>query len=294
MPAIFSRARYPLRLPRRILVLGERTLIMGVLNITPDSFFSGGRYPDSQEAVARAFELQQAGADILDIGGESTRPGADPISDEEELARILPVIEGLQGKLRIPISVDTQKAHVAEAALAAGAEIVNDISSLRTDSRLGEVVRRRRAALILMHMRGVPKTMHKGPFAPDVMRDVTQGLRGALVRAENAGLPRSRLLIDPGIGFGKNHEQSCEVLARLRELARLGCPIVVGTSRKTFIGWALAAKGQPWPPENRQWGTAATVAAAILGGAHVVRVHDVIEMAQIARVTDAIVAAGKS
>lgn len=291
---MFSRARYTLRLRSRTLVLGERTLIMGVLNITPDSFFAGGRYPDSQEAVARAFELEHAGADILDIGGESTRPGADAITAEEELGRVIPVIQGLRGKLRIPISIDTQKASVAEAALAAGAEIVNDTSGLRSDPDMGEVAQRRRAALILMHRRGVPKSMQKGPFASDVMRDVMQGLRAALARAQKVGIARSKLLLDPGIGFGKRYAQNFEVLARLPELARLRFPIVLGTSRKMFIGWALAGKRQPWPAERRQWGTAATVAAAILGGAHIVRVHDVSEMAQIARVTDAIVAAGRS
>jgi dihydropteroate synthase len=291
---MFSRARYTLRLPSRTLVLGERTLIMGVLNITPDSFFAGGRYPDSQEAVARAFELEHAGADILDIGGESTRPGAHAITAEEELGRVIPVIQGLRGKLRIPVSIDTQKAIVAEAALAAGAEIVNDTSGLLADPVMGEVARRRRAALILMHRRGVPKSMQKGPFASDVMRDVMQGLRAALARAQKVGIARSRLLLDPGIGFGKRYAQNFEVLARLPELARLRFPIVVGTSRKMFIGWALAGKRQPWPAERRQWGTAATVAAAILGGAHIVRVHDVSEMGQIARVTDAIVAAGRS
>jgi dihydropteroate synthase len=291
---MFSRARYTLRLPSRTLVLGERTLIMGVLNITPDSFFAGGRYPDSQEAVARAFELEHAGADILDIGGESTRPGAHAITAEEELGRVIPVIQGLRGKLRIPVSIDTQKAIVAEAALAAGAEIINDTSGLRSDPEMGKVAQRRRAALILMHRRGVPKSMQKGPFASDVMRDVIQGLRAALARAQKVGIARSRLLLDPGIGFGKRYAQNFEVLARLPELARLRFPIVVGTSRKMFIGWALAGKRQPWPAERRQWGTAATVAAAILGGAHIVRVHDVSEMAQIARVTDAIVAAGRS
>jgi len=292
MPALVTRrARFSLRLRSRTLVLGERTLIMGVLNITPDSFFFGGRYPDSQMAIAKALEMQQSGADIVDIGGESTQPGADPVTSDEELSRVMPVIQGLQGKLRIPISIDTQKASVAEAALSEGAQIVNDISALRSDPEMGEVVKRRRAALILMHMRGVPKTMHKGPFASNVMHDVTQALRAALSRATDARIPRSRLLVDPGIGFGKKYQQNLEILARLPELARLNRPIVVGTSRKAFIGWALARKAEPWPPEQRLWGTAATVTAAILGGAHIVRVHDVNEMAQIARVADAIAAA---
>jgi dihydropteroate synthase len=288
---MFLRKRYRLRLPSRTLLLGERTLLMGVLNVTPDSFSDGGIYLDSQSAVARAFELERAGADLLDIGGESTRPGADPVTAEEELARVLPVLEGLRGKLRIPISLDTQKATVAEAGIVAGAEMINDVSALRTDPALAEVVRRRHVALVLMHMRGSPSTMQRGPFARGVMRDVAVGLRAALERARRAGLAKSQLLIDPGCGFGKKYQQNFEVLAHLPDLARLGCPLVVGTSRKAFIGWALAGKGEPWPVERRQWGTAATVVAAILGGAHIVRAHDAAEMAEVARVADAIVSA---
>lgn len=283
-----SRKRYRLRLPSRTLVLGERTLVMGVLNVTPDSFSDGGLFLGTQAAIRHALEMERAGADILDVGGESTRPGADPIRAEEELTRVLPVLEGLRGKLHIPISLDTQKATVAEAGIAAGAEMVNDISALRADPALAEVVRRGRVALVLMHMRGTPRSMQRGPFARNVMRDVTAGLRGALRRAAQAGIAKSQLLIDSGIGFGKTYAQNFELLAHLPELARLGCPLVVGTSRKAFVGWALAGKGQPWPPERRQWGTAATVAAAVLGGAHVVRVHDVAEMAEVVRLADAI------
>jgi dihydropteroate synthase len=292
---ITARKRYRLRLRSRTLALGERTYLMGVLNVTPNSFSDGGVYLDSQAAIGRALELERAGADILDLGGESTRPGAEPVSAEEELARILPVLEGLRGKLRIPISLDTQKASVAEAGIGAGVEMINDVSALRTDPALAEVVRRRRVALVLMHMRGAPSSMQKGPFAADVMRDVAGGLRAALGRAERAGIARSQLVVDPGIGFGKRYEQNFELLANLPELARLGCPLLVGTSRKAFLGWALAGKGegheQPWPVERRQWGMAATVTSAILGGAHIVRVHDVAEMAEVARVTDAVVSA---
>src|SRR5580692_2724784 len=168
---MFKRKRYRMRVGSRTLQLGGRTLIMGVLNVTPDSFSDGGAYLDAQSAVVRAFELERAGADIIDIGGESTRPGADPVSAEEEMARVLPVLESLRGQLRIPISLDTQKANVAEAGIAAGAAIINDISALRFDPRLAQVVRRRRVALLLMHMRGMPHSMQKGPFASDVMRD---------------------------------------------------------------------------------------------------------------------------
>ena len=290
---MFPRKRYRLRLPSRTLILGERTLLMGVLNVTPDSFSDGGRYFDPQSAIARALELERAGADILDIGGESTRPGAAPVSAEQELARVLPVLAGLRGRLRIPVSLDTQKAAVAEAGISAGAEIINDVSALRSDPALGEVARRHRVALVLMHMRGTPGTMQQGPFARNVLRDVTTGLRAALARARRAKIDSSRLLLDPGIGFGKSYQQNCELLAHLRELARLDYPLVVGTSRKAFIGWLLGGKMKDasWPAEKRLWGTAATVAAAILGGAHIVRVHDVAEMAQVARVADAITAA---
>ncbi len=286
---MFRRKRFRLKLPSRTLLLGERTLIMGVLNVTPDSFSDGGAFLDSEAAIARALQMEKDGADVIDIGGESTRPGAAPVTPEEELRRILPVIQVLRGKLRIPMSVDTRRAEVAEAALAAGAEILNDVSGLRTDARLGEVARRAGAPLILMHMRGTPRTMQRGPFARDVIRDVTAGLRDALARARRAGLAKSQVLLDPGIGFGKTYEQNFEILARLSEFARLGCPIVVGTSRKSFLGKAMAGpKGPDIPPGERLLGTAATVTASILGGAHIVRVHDVAEMARVVRVTDSI------
>ena len=288
--SVFYRKKFRLRLPSRTLVLGERTLIMGVLNVTPDSFSDGGAFLDSQTAVARALELERDGADIIDIGGESTRPAAAPISAREEISRILPVFEALRGKLRIPISVDTQKAEVAEAALASGAEIVNDISALRTDPRIAEVARHAHAPIVLMHMRGTPRTMQRGPFARSVIRDVMTGLHKALAQARRAGLAKSQILLDPGIGFGKSQEQNFEILARLPEFARLGCPIVIGTSRKAFLGKALANPGEPpLPATGRILGTAATVTASILGGAHIVRVHDVAEIARVVRVADAIV-----
>jgi dihydropteroate synthase len=287
---MFRRRHFCLQLPTRKLILGDRTLVMGVLNVTPDSFSDGGAYLDPEAAAARALELERAGADILDLGGESTRPAAAPVSAREELSRILPVLETLRGKLRIPISVDTRKAEVAEAALAAGAEIVNDISALRGDPRLAEAARRARAPVILMHMRGTPLTMQRGPFARHVIRDVMAGLRAALARAKQAGLAKLQILLDPGIGFGKSQEQNFEILARLPDFARLGCPIVIGTSRKAFLGKALARPGEPpLSPGERLLGTAATVAAAILGGAHIVRVHDVAEIVRVVRVADAIV-----
>lgn len=292
---MFRRRRFRLALPSRTLVLGERTLVMGVLNVTPDSFSDGGRYLTVEAAVTRARELERAGADILDLGGESTRPGSEGVSAEEELRRVLPVLRTLRGTLGIPVSIDTQKAAVAEAAAAAGAEILNDVSGLRADPRLADVARRRRLPLVLMHMRGTPRTMQRGPFARDVVRDVAAGLRAALARARKAGLPRSQLLLDPGIGFGKRWEQNYELLAHLPRLAALGCPLLVGPSRKAFIGVTLArhlpGAADPLPPPERVWGTAAALTAAILGGAHIVRVHDVAEMVQVARVADALVRA---
>jgi len=321
LPSVVRRKRFRLRLSSRTLILGERTLVMGVLNVTPDSFSDGGLFLDADAAVAQALEIERAGGDIVDIGGESTRPGSAPATADEELKRVLPVLEGLRGKLKIPISIDTQKAAVAQAAVAAGAEIINDTSALRSDPGLAEVARRHRLPIILMHMRGTPRTMQKRPFARNVLRDVIVGLRAGVARARKAGLTKSQLLLDPGIGFGKSFEQNYELLAHLGKLAALGFPLVVGSSRKTFIGATLARsraelahsgvtfggdrvhcgeqrrttlgasqKGlnaqNVLPPSERVWGTAATVAASILHGAHIVRVHDVGEMVQVARVTD--------
>ena len=281
---MLRRKKCRLKLPSRTLALGERTLIMGVLNVTPDSFSDAGLHLDPDSAIARAFEIERQGANILDIGAESTRPGSEGISTEEELRRLLPVLETLRGKLKIPISVDTSKSQVAEAAAAAGAEIVNDVTGLRNDPRLAEMIRRRKLGLVLMHMRGVPRTMQRGSFARDVLRDVTAGLRQSIATARRAGISTSQIIIDPGIGFGKSYPQNYELLARLPELARLGYPLLVGTSRKAFISRAIGSTAAT----NRAWGTAVTVAASILGGAHIVRVHDVAEMLQVARVTDAI------
>lgn len=281
---MIRRRKFKLKLPSRALVLGERTLIMGVLNVTPDSFSDGGLHFDPEAAVARAFEIERQGADILDIGAESTKPGSEGISAEEELRRLLPVLEKLRGKLKIPISVDTSESEVAEAAAESGAEIVNDVTGLQNDPLVAGVVRRRKLGLVLMHMRGVPRTMQKGPFAHDVVRDVNAGLRRSIAVARRAGVSKSHIIIDPGIGFGKSYLQNYELLARLPELGRLGYPLLIGTSRKAFISRATGGEAVA----DRAWGTAATVAASILGGAHIVRVHDVAQMAQVARVADAI------
>ncbi|HVB33169.1 MAG TPA: dihydropteroate synthase [Patescibacteria group bacterium] len=280
------RPKFRLRLPARTLVLGEKTLVMGVVNVTPDSFSDGGLYLATDAAVRHAIEMERAGADIIDIGGESTRPGSLPTPIEVELERVLPVASELRRRLRIPISIDTRRAAVAEAAARAGAEILNDTSCLRDDPGLAEAARRCRLAVILMHMRGRPETMQRSPFARDVWKDVRSGLAAAARGALDAGIIRSRILLDPGLGFGKSFPQNFELLARLGELGRLGYPIVVGPSRKSFIGKALGGA----PLLERTWGTAAAVTAAILGGAHIIRVHDVAEMAQVARVADELLA----
>jgi dihydropteroate synthase len=282
------RKKYLLKLGSGVLTLGERTLVMGVLNVTPNSFSDGGKFLDAKRALRHAIAMQRDGADLIDIGAESTRPGSEGISVAEESGRLLPVLQALRGKLNIPISVDTQKAAVAEIALGAGAEIINDISGLRTDPELARLAAEHKATLILMHIRGTPRTMQKGPFARDVMRDVIRGLRQSISTARKYGVPCSQIVIDPGIGFGKSYAQNYQLLAKLSELAKLDYPVLVGTSRKSFLGMTLAKNGKPAPAKERIWGTAATVAASILNGAHIVRVHDVKEMKQVAMVTDAL------
>jgi dihydropteroate synthase len=283
---MIRRKLFRLKLSSRTLVLGERTLVMGVLNVTPDSFSDGGKFLQPESAIERAFAIESAGAGLLDIGGESTRPGSVSASASEELNHILPVLEALRGRLKIPISVDTRRASVADLAIRAGAELVNDVSGLRSDLRIAEVAARHNVPLILMHMRGEPRTMQERGFARDVMKDVLQGLRKSVAVARKAGVGKSQIILDPGIGFGKNFAQNYELLEKLPQLAKLGCPLLVGTSRKGFLGATLARDGKPAPPEERIWGTAATVTASILNGAHIVRVHDVAEMVQVARVAD--------
>ena len=266
-------------------MLGERTLVMGIVNVTPDSFSDGGKMFDAKAAVAAALRMVDEGADLLDIGGESTRPGALPVDGGEELRRVLPVIEALAGRVTVPLSIDTYKASVADAALAAGASIVNDISGLRYDPDLAGVVARRRAPIVLMHTRGRSRDMYEQAHYHDVVDEVLDELRESIAFAAGAGVPRDQMLVDPGIGFAKDATHSFEVLGRLAEFADLGRPIVVGSSRKSFLNRpiknaALTADGE--------WPTAASVAAAALAGMHVVRVHAVREMAQVVRVADEI------
>jgi dihydropteroate synthase len=271
----------------RALDLGARTLVMGIVNVTPDSFADGGRPVDPDRAIAAAIEMAAAGADLVDVGGESTRPGAAPLAVDEELARVVPVLEGLRGRLDVPVSIDTYKAPVAQRALELGAVIVNDISALTYDAALAGVVARRGAAVVLMHMRGRPDTMYAHATYADVAREIAAELDARVHAAGAAGIGRERILVDPGIGFAKRADQSFAALVGLPGLARLGLPILVGPSRKSFLA---GGPGGP-PPSGRVWATAAAVTAAVLAGAHVVRVHDVAAMTQVVRTADALRAA---
>jgi dihydropteroate synthase len=275
-----------LPLPRgRSLTLGSRTLVMGVVNVTPDSFSDGGLLHDRQRAIDAAVQMVEDGADILDVGGESTRPGAQALPADEELARVIPVIEGLAARVTVPISIDTYKASVARAAVKAGADIVNDVSGLRYEAALGRVVANAGAALILMHTRGRSIDMYRQAAYHDVVDEVLDELRESIAFATGAGVPKDRILIDPGLGFAKEPAHSYEILARLEEFGDLGRPVVVGASRKGFLTRPL---GHDVPPLQRDWATAAAVATAIIAGAHIVRVHAVRELAQVARVADEI------
>jgi dihydropteroate synthase len=281
-----SRQKFRLKLRSGTLSLGERTLVMGVLNVTPDSFSDGGSFYSPAEAIAHALQMERDGADLIDVGAVSTRPGSTGVSTEEEWRRLAPVFAGLRKRLKIPISIDTRNAVTAENAVAAGAEIINDVSGSKHDVRIAEVAARLRVPLILMHMRGDPRTMQKKPFARDVLADVGTGLRKSVAIARKAGVSKSQVIVDPGIGFGKSFAQNYELLKNLHELARLGFPLLIGTSRKGFLGKTPEREGKQAPMDARIWGTAATVTASILHGAHIVRVHDVAEMARVARVAD--------
>lgn len=260
-----------------------RTLVMGVVNVTPDSFSDGGMFDDANAAVAHGMRLAADGADILDVGGESTRPGADEVPVDEELARVVPVVRGLAARATVPVSIDTRRAEVARAALEVGARIVNDVSAGRDDAMFG-VVRDARAGLVLMHMQGEPRTMQDAPAYDDVVAEVTSWLRGRVAAAVAAGVDADAIAVDPGIGFGKDLTHNLLLLRHLDALAVIGRPIVVGVSRKRFIGTIL----DDAPVDDRLEGTAGAVAWSAARGAHVVRVHDVREMRRVVRVVDAI------
>lgn len=268
------------KLKQREIRLGERTAILGVLNVTPDSFSDGGKYSDPDRAFARALELEEHGADIIDIGAESTKPGSARISAAEELRRLVPVLKRLKGRLTVPISVDTYKAEVAERALEHGAEIINDPSGLTMEPQLARTVSNYDAGLILNHMRGRPETWDKLGTMRDPLTTIARDLDAAVSRARHVGIDRTKMVVDPGIGFGKRKEQNWLILGSLHQIAALELPILVGPSRKQFLKHATA--------EETKFATAAAVTAAILDGAHLVRVHDVREMRAAADVADEI------
>lgn len=284
LPDNYLRSDYKIDCGGKVLDLGSRTHIMGILNVTPDSFSDGGRYVDAEKALQHAREMVAAGADIIDIGGESTRPGATPLTEEEELRRIIPLIERLSAELTVPISVDTYKSSVAKKALKAGAGLVNDISGLRFSPDMAKVAADSGAAVVIMHSKGTPRDMQRNPVYDDVVGEIMAWLEEGIELAVKAGVDREKILIDPGIGFGKTLEHNLSLLNRLDEFKGLGRPILLGTSRKKFIGTILDIP----VPEQRVDGTAATVALGIERGARVVRVHDVARMTQVARMTDAI------
>ncbi|MCU1274734.1 MAG: Dihydropteroate synthase, partial [Bryobacterales bacterium] len=273
-----TRKPFVWKLKSRDLQLGERTLIMGVLNVTPDSFSDGGKFLDPDRAFARAVELEEQGADIIDVGAESTRPGSARISAAEEIRRLIPVLKRLRDKLTIPLSVDTYKAEVAELAMGHGAEIINDPSGLTFDPQLAKTVVQHDAGLILNHMRGRPETWSKLPPLRDVMGTIAREVEATASRARLAGVDRTRIVVDPGIGFGKRKEENSEILAQLGKLTMLELPVMVGPSRKSFLAQQT--------DEQTRFATAAAVTACILAGAHIVRVHDVAEMSVVARVAD--------
>jgi dihydropteroate synthase len=274
----------PLRTSRRTITIGNRTLIMGILNVTPDSFSDGGRFTVPEMAVEEGVRMAEEGADMIDIGGESSRPGSEPVPVEEELRRVIPVVRGLAKRVDIPLSVDTMKARVAGEALAEGAEIVNDISSLDCDANMAKAVADAGAAVILMHMRGTPKTMQTGDLTYTSLRgEIIAYLQKRIKIAWEKGIEPEQMMVDPGLGFGKTAMDNVRLIKHLGELKVLGRPIVTGASRKSFIGHVTGA-----PPQERLEGTAAAVTVAILNGSRIIRVHDVAAMKKVAAMADAI------
>ncbi|MFO8112429.1 MAG: dihydropteroate synthase [Desulfosalsimonadaceae bacterium] len=284
---------YNLTWQNRELALGRRTCIMGILNITPDSFSDGGRFFSLDAALSRAESMIREGADIIDVGGESSRPFSEPVDAEEETARVLPVIEHLAGKISIPISIDTTKAVVARRAMEAGAAIINDISALRIDPKMGEVAAKTGALVVLMHMLGSPKTMQVDPRYDDLIGEIYAFLETAVTTAEAAGIPTSNIIVDPGIGFGKTVSHNLELIHNAHRFLPLGVPLMIGPSRKAFIRKLLAGENR-LENENEathemvETGTQAAVSAAILAGAHIIRVHDVARTRATATIIDAL------
>ncbi len=282
-----SRTHYSIRCRKQKLALGKRTLLMGVLNVTPDSFSDGGVFFDKEKAISRGLGMVEEGADIIDIGGESTRPGSKPVELDEELHRVIPVIESLEKEVDVPISIDTYKSAVAQRAVDAGAQIINDISGLHFDPNLARVAAREDIPLVLMHIRGTPETMQKDVHYSSLFADILRYLKDSIRMAESAGVDPGQIVIDPGIGFGKTIEHNLLILKNLYEFRILGKPILLGTSRKNFIGKILNAE-----VEDRLEGTLSSIAIAVLNGAHIIRSHDVLEAKKVIAVVDAVRLAG--
>ncbi len=286
-----SRTRYRLEWGRHRLELGRRTCIMGIVNVTPDSFSDGGRFLDPRNAVVQGLRLAAEGADIIDIGGESTRPFSESVSADEEIRRVVPVVAELSQKIRIPISIDTSKAAVARRALEAGAAMINDIAALRSDAGLAELAAEFGVPVILMHMRGEPRTMQVTPRYDDLVGEIYSFLQEAADAAERQGIARERLIVDPGIGFGKTAEHNLQLIHRMSDFSGLGLPLLAGPSRKSFIRRLVKPAGEPDIPPDRpvvETGTQAAVAASVFNGAHIVRVHDVANTVATVNVVDAI------
>jgi dihydropteroate synthase len=282
-----SRAHYTIRCRRRTFTLGKRTLLMGVLNVTPDSFSDGGLFFDKETAIARGLKMVEEGADFIDIGGESTRPGSKPLGLDEELRRVIPVIEFLVKEVDVPISIDTYKSAVAKKAIEAGAQIINDISGLHLDPSLSQVAAKEDVPLVLMHMRGNPETMQKNIHYESLFSEIIQYLKDSIQRAESAGVDSEQIIIDPGIGFGKTVEDNLLILKNLQEFKILGKPLLLGTSRKTFIGKILNAD-----VTDRLEGTLSSIVVGVLNGAHIIRCHDVIQARRAIAIADAVRQAG--
>jgi len=278
-----SKNKYTITIRNKEYNLSQRTHIMGILNVTPDSFSDGGEYFDLDKAVDRALEMEKEGADIIDIGGESTRPGAEKITPQEEERRVIPVIEKLRTRLSIPISIDTYKSHIAEHALKAGASLVNDISGLRFDPAMAEIVAKYKVPVVIMHIQGTPKNMQKNPVYKNLLKDIKRYLSESITIAVKAGIAKNKIIVDPGIGFGKTLEDNLRLINKLSFFHTLQCPILIGVSRKSFIGNILNLN-----KKDRIVGTAAAVAASVIQGANIVRVHDVKEMVQVVTMTDRI------
>ena len=278
-----SKTHYPIHCRKRTLTLGKRTLLMGILNVTPNSFSDGGFFFEKEKAIAHGLKMVEEGADIIDIGGESTRPGSKPLESEEELRRVIPVIESITKEVDVPISIDTYKSNVAERAIEAGAEIINDISGLHFDPRLAKVAAKEETPLILMHIRGTPETMQKDVHYDSLFSETLLYLKDSIRTAESSGVDPRKIIIDPGIGFGKTVLDNLLIIKNLYEFRILGKPILLGTSRKTFIGKILNAE-----VEDRLEGTLSSIAIGVLKGAHIIRSHDVLQAKKAIAVADAI------